>query len=481
MEKPRQPGTVPEFAVLGHPNEGKSSVVSTLTEDDSIKVSPLPGETSQSTCYTVKIEGKDIIRFVDTPGFQVPKQTLAWFKKYSGNPEHIIDEFIKANQDNEFFADDCELLKPVARGAGIIYVVDGARPVRDDDLNEMEILRLTGRPRMAVINAKTNEKDYTPDWKNEFRKHFNVIRVFNSNTANFTERIRMLESLRAIDQEWEENLISVIAAFQKDYRKRNLLACMAICQSIEQILSFSLSEPIEKHSDRDAQMDAMNQTYQAKIRGFEKQLFQTLRSLFKHRIFDFHLPDHSILSHDLFSRQTWELLGLTRQQLVTAGAVVGGTAGVLVDAAFAGHSLGLFAAIGGALGAGSALIGGEKTAKNTFRGIRLGGDKLWFGPAKNPQLFYILLDRALLYYSHMIHRPHGKRDDSPGSEKNSGTKKGYCSEFTVNQKAICLKYFKTITGRSWARDKKSMTAFEEMLKDILSRLSGDQADEDFIF
>ncbi len=59
---------IPEFAVLGHPNEGKSAVVSTLTEDDQVRVSPVPGETTVCRTYTVKIDGKEIIRFVDTPG-----------------------------------------------------------------------------------------------------------------------------------------------------------------------------------------------------------------------------------------------------------------------------------------------------------------------------------------------------------------------------------------------------------------------------
>jgi len=190
---------VMEFAVLGHPNEGKSSLVSTLTEDDQIKVSPIPGETTISRNYTITIDGKEIIKFVDTPGFQVPRQTLAWFKAFDGDPGKIVDQFIYAFNNDPFFADECELLGPVARGAGIIYVVDGSRPVRDDDLAEMEILRLTGRPRMAIINSKTEKKDYTQDWKLEFRKHFNCIRVFNSNKANFTDRIKMLESLKAID------------------------------------------------------------------------------------------------------------------------------------------------------------------------------------------------------------------------------------------------------------------------------------------
>jgi len=79
MNKP-----VPEFAVLGHPNEGKSSVVSTLTENDNIRISSTPGETIRSKAYSVTIDNEEIIRFVDTPGFQVPKKTLAWFKTYVG-------------------------------------------------------------------------------------------------------------------------------------------------------------------------------------------------------------------------------------------------------------------------------------------------------------------------------------------------------------------------------------------------------------
>ncbi|MCA1787416.1 MAG: 50S ribosome-binding GTPase, partial [Desulfobacteraceae bacterium] len=59
-----EPMGVPEFAVLGHPNEGKSSVVSTLAEDDQIRVSPVPGETTVCRTYTVTMDGQDIIRFV---------------------------------------------------------------------------------------------------------------------------------------------------------------------------------------------------------------------------------------------------------------------------------------------------------------------------------------------------------------------------------------------------------------------------------
>ena len=472
MDQFPQPHAVPEFAVLGHPNEGKSSVVSTLTEDDRIRVSRIPGETTESTPYTVKIDGKDIIRFVDTPGFQVPKQTLAWFRKYEGNPEHIVESFIQTFENDPFYADDCELLKPVARGAGIIYVVDGSRPVRDDDLAEMEILRLTGRPRMAVINSKTHEKDYTLDWRNEFRKHFNAIRIFNSNTADFMERIKMLESLKAIDQEWEQRLSDVISAFHADQRKRNDLACAAICRALEQSLSFSLSEPVPEEGDLDTLKERLNEKYQAHIKGFEEQMFKKIRSLFKHHLFEYHLPDYSILNHDLFSKQTWELLGLTTEQLAAAGAILGGTMGAVIDTAAAGHTFGIFTAIGGILGAGSALFSGKKMTGNRSRGIRLGGDRLSLGPLKNLQFLYILIDRALIYYSYIIHRPHGRRDMTEIKENKAGPKKGYSTGFTSGQRVVCAKYFKAVTGRSLIRDKKAVSEFEEFIKAVLEDLSG---------
>ena len=36
----------PSFAVVGHPNKGKSSIVSTLAHDDSVRIGELPGTTT---------------------------------------------------------------------------------------------------------------------------------------------------------------------------------------------------------------------------------------------------------------------------------------------------------------------------------------------------------------------------------------------------------------------------------------------------
>ena len=138
---------IPEFAILGHPNEGKSSVLSTLAEDDSVRVSNTPGETTECRSFPVVIDGQEVLRFTDTPGFQNPARVLAELKKRADLSDNPLRDFRAFAATVPELHDDHELLGPVERGAGIIYVVDGSRPVRNVDRAEMEILRLTGKPR----------------------------------------------------------------------------------------------------------------------------------------------------------------------------------------------------------------------------------------------------------------------------------------------------------------------------------------------
>lgn len=137
---------IPQFAVIGHPNEGKSSVLSTLAEDDSVVISPLPGETRICRTFPITIDGKPIINLVDTPGFQNPRRILAELKKKSASGLESFKKLLEKEALTRELSDDRELLQPVINGAAIIYVVDGSRPLRTVDKIEMELLRLTGQP-----------------------------------------------------------------------------------------------------------------------------------------------------------------------------------------------------------------------------------------------------------------------------------------------------------------------------------------------
>lgn len=468
---------VPEFAIIGHPNEGKSSVLSTLAEDDSVRISPIPGETVVCQTFPVRIDGREIIRFIDTPGFQNPRQTLQWLQDYQGPEEGMLAAFLAAHRDDPAFHDDCELLGPVAAGAGVIFVVDGSRPLRHVDRAEMEILRLSGAPRMAVINCKEEESGYLERWQSEFRKHFNAIRLFNSCRANYRQRIELLESLKAIDQQWEPVLRTVVEAFQEDWEIRNQRAAAILADLLQEVLAYRRTVPCTRDEEERKRRE-LHREFLDYVAERERQAQQAIRRLFKHNIFNLELPPQSILEEDLFSKRTWEFLGLSDRQIILAGALGGAALGVGIDAATIGSSFGLFSAVGGLIGAGAtALKGKELLTGVRLLGMRMGGEQLRVGPVQNMQLLYILLDRALLFYAHVINWAHGRRDYErlAALAKPAGGKSGLTSQWDREQRSTCDRFFRAVHKGHEGEIESASVALQDLLRDQFVGIAEDRA------
>lgn len=437
----------PVIAILGHPNEGKSSVVATLAEDDSVRISPTPGETRRCREYPVVIDGREIIRFVDTPGFQQPRRTLAWMQAFTGPEQQRVAAFIEAHKNEPAFADECELLAPVAAGAGIIFVTDGTRPVRSTDTAEMEILRLTAVPRMAVINPKDKtDLGYLENWKAQARKHFNTIRIFDAQQAAYAERIELFRTLKIIDPDWEPALNMVIEAFMQDWEQRLSETAGIITDLAEAVAGHSVKKTCRQDQPLDQVKTRLVRAYQADIQQMEQAAHKRIKKRFKHNRFNLELPPRSILNEDLFSSRTWRILGLNRWQLATAAGAGGGLVGVKIDLALAGLGFGVFTALGGVLGAGSAALGTERMAKAKLAGLPLGRLKIRVGPMGNDQMGFVIIDRALIYFSHVISRAHSRRDQ-PVPEKApspSGEKSGYTAQWGADRKKEAGRFFKAV-------------------------------------
>ena len=437
---------IPAFAILGHPNEGKSSVVSTLAEDDSVRISPIPGETKKCREYPVSVDGHEVIRFIDTPGFQRPRQTLNWVKNYSGPDHQLAADFIAAHGSDRRFADECELLSPLAEGSGIIYVVDGSRPVRNIDQIEMEILRLTGLPRMAIINTKEkNRTDFLDDWKSNARKHFNTIRLFDAHRATYGERIDLLESLKGIDPDWQPALSEVITAFKKDWQQRLYDTVTIIIDLIEIVLRYDVKKTLKDESQIVSVKETLQKEYQEEISRLEARAHKKIKRRYKHNIFNYELPSHSIIKENLFSKKSWRVLGLNQWQLAAAGGAGGGVIGAKIDLALAGHSLGLFTAIGGLVGAGSTAFGAKQATGAKIKGLPLGRTKIQVGPMTGDQFPYIVIDRALIYFSHAINWAHSRRHQpAPGQSETTKEESGFTTKWTSSQKQQANRFFKAI-------------------------------------
>ena len=88
----------PAFAIVGAVNHGKSSVVSTLAENDEVRVSPMPGETVEVQQFSLH----ELFIFYDTPGFQNAREALRELRPAAdaSEPLQVFRDFIVAKARN---------------------------------------------------------------------------------------------------------------------------------------------------------------------------------------------------------------------------------------------------------------------------------------------------------------------------------------------------------------------------------------------
>jgi len=468
-----EPTSIPSFAIVGHPNEGKSSVVATLAEDDQVRISEVPGETVAHRVYPVRLNGEEILRFIDTPGFQHPQAMLAWMKEREDREPDLARAFHDAHRSEPALAQDLELLEPVAAGSGVIYVVDGSRPVRRHDLAEMEILRLAGNPRMAVINPKQQGADHTEDWKRACAKAFNAIRVFNAHRASYAERIALLESLKSMHQDWEPALARAVSAFKEDWARRNRRVASLLCELLrDAVCHVETRSLFDTSAEEEARQELVRQ-YQRAIQRLEERGQDEVRRLFKHNIFNLALPEQSILREDLFTEKTWQLLGLNRRQILWAAAALGAGIGLKLDLVLGQLTFGVLTLSGAALGAAAAWFKGENMARAHVKRLKLGGIQISVGPNRNPQFPFVLLDRMLLYYRHVINWTHARRDHPPAPEPSadSDLKLGFSASWPQERRKACLDFLKAVAGRKREKQEAAERRLEGMLELSLGEIS----------
>ena len=125
--------SAPVFAIVGRVNRGKSSVISTLSEDDSVPIAPEPGTTTRCRSYPVVVDGEELFTVVDTPGFEQAARALAWLREQETSADSrpaAVASFFEHFGSGSEFPEECKLLKPIIKGASVLYVVDGSRPYR---------------------------------------------------------------------------------------------------------------------------------------------------------------------------------------------------------------------------------------------------------------------------------------------------------------------------------------------------------------
>lgn len=437
----------PTFVVTGQPNEGKTTVLSTLAEDDSAEVGILPGTTTEARRYAIAVEGRDTLVFYDTPGFQQPSALLDWLRAHDRQFQNPARAFVEEFRNTGHFPDECEILEPIARGAAVIHVVDASRPLREVDRQEIEILRLCGNPRIALINIRSGEETFLEDWQALLTRDFNLRRTFHPHRSTFADRVTLLDAIRLVIPEWETSIERARDALVHDRRLRRGRAADQILDFLAASLSMTEREPV--HGGVVPDPKGLREKIETRLRAREADFREQQRRLFRHTSERWVEPRP--LEADVFSREVWQFFGLSRNQLAIAGAVMGGATGGAVDLLAGGTTLGGFV-IGGAL------LGGAAGWFGAGQAVRVKLPPLAWGPLRmqakeasghfalaqpdpRSNLPWILLDRALLYTTVCMTWSHGRREVDVDPERESDGKRGYSASLPADARRSLARWF----------------------------------------
>ena len=420
---------VPCFAVVGKVNMGKSAVLATLLEEDDdriIRISPEPGETTRCQRLSLVLDGAERLRFIDTPGFQQPIEALRAIRALHGSQTGTpglatLQSFVDEYRDTGEFEDECRLLEPLLQGAGILYVIDPGVPVYDSFLAEIEILRFSGRARLALLNQRGEAGAvHEHEWREHLGKAFNLVRVFDAHRARFATRRDLLAALNQIDERDREHLQTTTALLDAEWQQRREEAVERIQHFLRTALAlrehghYAEDAPAPEAAKREAVKQASRRYYE-RIAALERETANDLLRLYRHTAVQAEAMKGFDDDLDLASDETWRRLGLTRQQLTFVGAAVGAGAGIGVDAATFGHSLGVGALIGGLGGGALAFFKGDALPTLRLDMARigpLGGQRITVGPPRNPNFAWVLLDSILIRYRQILSRAHARRGDA---------------------------------------------------------------------
>lgn len=410
---------LPVFAVVGRVNRGKSSIIATLAEEDSIAISALPGTTRRSTSYDVALDGQVLFRLIDTPGFEDAARALAWMQKTNPSADQRrarVAEFRHTFAGSEEFVEECELLGPVLSGAAILYVVDGSTPFRENIMAEVEILRWTGQPRMALIN-RGDDATQIGVWHSALAPAFSTVRQFDAHAASFRERLQLLSLFRELVEPWRAPLGRAVERLRAEQARRLRESALAIASLVIEGVTHTIEVEAGLTGLNPAEQTDAEQRFLDGLRALEQAERRHVEQLYRHhRLTTQAEPlERPEFSRDLFSERVWSSLGLSASQLITAYSVAGAAAGSAVDALVGGAAFFTGTVVGAAIGGATALwqlgarafdVTAVETIGERLRKTAEPSKRYRVGPHQHPNFPFVLLDRALLHHLAIRYRAH---------------------------------------------------------------------------
>lgn len=450
-----------EIVFIGETNDGKTTIVSSLIEDENAVISPSPGTTKKAHRHSLPdANGKTIFYVWDTPGFEETDDLHAWFMGNASRTDNLAAEFIRAHQNDPHWERDLELLRPIASGALVVYVAASNRRPQSTDQKQLELIRISGANRIALINQKPG-KDHAAAWREVLKREIGIVKSYSPLTAGIRQRLELLDKLADCTESHGESIREARDWLARDWQDRleDLSRMMlSTIYKTSQVSAFSR----ESRSDAEEKLGG-------KIKEIETKFRKNARELFHHKSLRI---DSKFFRANLNTCETWKLfgLGLSRNKAIRLGTVVGAAVGLAFDVPAGGWFLGIPTLTGAGVGAVLATayvytpFGKGKAVKKGFEAV----------VELRSQMPSALLDRMIIYARCMLRVSHGARpQEAIQAETKTDERLGVVDAWDKNT----LKSWGVVVGKMKkapslaALEEKESEAYKAVIHQIIASLA----------
>ncbi len=340
-----------QIALVGHTNTGKTSLLRTLTRDASLgEVADAPGTTRRVQGAQLRVDGKAVLAWYDTPGMEDSVALLDYVDRLAGT-ERLdgptrIRRFLDTPEARGRFEQEARVLAKMLDCDAALYVIDARDPVLAKHRDELALLAACGKPLLPVLNFVRAPAHRAQQWREAMaRLGLHALVEFDT-VAPPLDGERQLYARLAMLLDAHATMLQALSDHLMQQREERRAAAGRLAAGmLLDIAALRLSAAADEEALRDAARDL-----QGRARQREQACIDGLLALYNFRHEDYAAEPLPLSGErwdmDLFHPQALKDAGVSLGMGVAAGAM----AGAAVDLMLAGVSLGTAALIGAATG-----------------------------------------------------------------------------------------------------------------------------------
>ena len=341
------------IAVVGHTNAGKTSLLRTLTRRAAFgEVSQQPGTTRHVESVDLKVQGRAVVRFFDTPGLEDAVALREHLEQFSDapTPPERIRAFLQGPEAHGVFEQEAKVLRTLLEMDAAFLVIDAREAVLPKYRDEIELLNSCARPVLPVLNFVSSDASREAEWKQLLSAYGLHASVRFDAAAPFVGAERELyQDLSTLLRDRRDALGKVVEALASEAKARRGAAAERIAELMVDATALRRRVPGHTFADSE-QRSQLVADLQKTVSTRAQRCADDLLALYGFREGDAGEAALPLLEGrwgmDFFSPEAMKDAGIR----LGKGAAVGAAVGVVADLALAGLSLGAGAALGASIG-----------------------------------------------------------------------------------------------------------------------------------